>query len=88
MADAPVVASRVVNCDGCGAGLWMALSSPPVDRMFCNDCACEAVEKDGEEPQLNPASKQQREEFKRVTGVELTDDLRLALIKQMGILKK
>jgi hypothetical protein len=37
----PHVESRVEDCDRCTSNVWVALSSPQADLIFCHQCAFE-----------------------------------------------
>jgi hypothetical protein len=57
----PHVKSRSTHCDLCGAQVWVARSSPPVDHLWCTRCAAKEMGTD-ERDAVAPITEEQIED--------------------------
>jgi len=66
VADMPIppTLSVIKHCGQCGERIWVAHSSPPVDRMLCMACATQAMDVDPD-VEVEPPSAQQVADLER-----------------------
>lgn len=61
--DEPLLQSVVRACSHCGAAIWVANSSPPVDRRICIQCV--ATDPDFKRENIQPLTAEQRTDIER-----------------------